>query len=358
MRIFGFAGRRASDNDDSDAAPDAPAAAGAGRSDLLDEICSFLLGNALAVTARNLVTAHEIFSGTNFALARKVLARQLAGEPIDQPWLDEASGHGEDDPKPELDQFLSRCESSLGRFSDIARSAGEATAGYTTALEQTTLQIEAMSFAADDVAALAIMNRAMLDRTRALENDMKESRAEAERLKRSLAAARRDADIDHLTGLPNRRAFETVYEREYRTARAAVDHLAVAFCDIDHFKRVNDTHGHETGDRVIQAVAELLQAVAGDDDHCHVSRHGGEEFVLLFRGMTADDALTRIDRARAAMADRDLVNRDTGEPIGQVTFSAGVADVFAHADPRAALKAADEALYRAKQSGRNQVVRA
>src|SRR3546814_10453846 len=90
---------------------------------------------------------------------------------------------------------------------------------------------------------------------------------------RSLEQARREAEIDHMTGLPNRRAFETVLEREYRDARASFDPLTVAFCDIDHFKRINDTHGHDAGDRVIRLIAEMLATIS--DDNCHVARHGG-----------------------------------------------------------------------------------
>jgi diguanylate cyclase len=92
------------------------------------------------------------------------------------------------------------------------------------------------------------------------------------------------------------------------------------------------------------------------NDNCHVSRHGGEEFVLLFRGLTPSEAKARLDAAREELGGRRLHNRDTNQPFGQITFSAGIANVFAHPDPREALKAADEALFRAKQNGRNQVL--
>jgi diguanylate cyclase len=132
--------------------------------------------------------------------------------------------------------------------------------------------------------------------------------------------------------------------------------LSVAFCDIDHFKNVNDTHGHDAGDRVIRIIAETLAQIS--NDNCHVARHGGEEFVMLFRGLTPSEAKTQLDGAREAMAARTLVNRKTEQPFGQITFSGGVASVFAYSDPRAALSAADEALYRAKQAGRNRILMA
>jgi len=104
---------------------------------------------------------------------------------------------------------------------------------------------------------------------------------------------------------------------------------------------------------VLRLIADLLSGIS--DDKCHVSRHGGEEFVMLFRGCTLTEAKERLDRLRESLAERRLVNRHNDEPFGQITFSAGVADVFDHPDPRAALKAAHEALYGAKTGGRNQI---
>jgi diguanylate cyclase len=105
---------------------------------------------------------------------------------------------------------------------------------------------------------------------------------------------------------------------------------------------------------VIRAIGASLGRIS--NDNCHVARHGGEEFVMLFRGISIDEVKLQLDAAREEIAQRKMVNRKTEEPIGQITFSGGVANVFGYADPRAALKAADEALYSAKQAGRNQIV--
>src|SRR3546814_9014444 len=98
----------------------------------------------------------------------------------------------------------------------------------------------------------------------------------------SLARAKRDAEVDYLTGLPNRRAFEALLERHYREAREQPVALSVAFCDIDNFKAINDAHGHDAGDRVLKVIADTLAQIS--NDNCHVARHGGEELVMLFRG--------------------------------------------------------------------------
>ncbi|MEO6093019.1 MAG: GGDEF domain-containing protein [Novosphingobium sp.] len=146
-----------------------------------------------------------------------------------------------------------------------------------------------------------------------------------------------------------------MFETEYAAAKASGEPLCVAFCDIDRFKRINDMHGHDAGDRVIKAVARTLAGIS--DECCHVARHGGEEFVVLLPGMTLDEACAMLDRARETMASRRLVNRGNDVSFGQITFSGGVADVIAASDPRAALAAADDALYRAKNGGRNRICR-
>jgi diguanylate cyclase len=104
---------------------------------------------------------------------------------------------------------------------------------------------------------------------------------------------------------------------------------------------------------VLKLVAQNLARISGE--RCHVARHGGEEFVVLFRDKPLGEARAALDALREELAARHFVNRATDTPIGQVTFSGGLADVFAHADRSAALRAADAALYRAKEGGRNRL---
>jgi diguanylate cyclase len=142
-------------------------------------------------------------------------------------------------------------------------------------------------------------------------------------------------------------------KEEVVEANKAGEALCVAICDIDHFKNINDTHGHDTGDRVLKFVASLLAKVT--NEKCHVARHGGEEFVMLFRGMEIEKACQIMDRTREDLAARRLVDRNSGDRMSQISFSGGVADVFGYETPGMALKAADEALYLAKQHGRNRI---
>ncbi len=324
------------------------------RYELAASITSFLVDNDLDVSPTNLLLAHSAFSGRNPRLARQIVAQAHSPEGINQKWLnevDEQESHQPD--RVELDRLMTRLETNIEAFQANTKEARTATTDYGTELEQHVVDLEQLEKTGRIVSSLADLAKVMLERTRKAEDDMRKSEDEAKALRRSLDRAKRDAELDYLTGLPNRRAFEILLDRHYKEARAAVEPLSIAFCDIDEFKKVNDLHGHEAGDRVIKAIADTLARIS--NDHCHVARHGGEEFVMLFRGLTPSQAAEKLDDAREALADRRLINRKTDEPFGQITFSGGVADVFGYGDTRAALKAADAALYKAKAGGRNRI---
>jgi diguanylate cyclase len=173
-------------------------------------------------------------------------------------------------------------------------------------------------------------------------------------MRKRLDEANAMAQSDQLTGLPNRWAFEQQFTAATIRSKEKFEPLAVAFLDIDHFKQVNDTHGHEAGDRVLQLVAKHLNSFT--NGNCHLARHGGEEFVLVFEGMNASEAKILLDDAREKLAVKSLKNKETGETIGQVTFSGGIANFRPSEPNRQVLRNADAALYRAKHEGRNQIL--
>lgn len=325
------------------------------RRELLEAISAFLLDNELAVTPGNLSHAWQAFSGASPSLFRKIAARSASGETITQRWLDEITADpGAEHAGEDLRAMFDELDKGVRQFTRTASAARSATSDYHSDLDRHVLELEEAGQAMEMVSRLTSLARTMAERTRQAEAELQAREQEAKSLRRRLGKARRDAERDHLTGLPNRRAFEVELERQHAEAAAGSEPLSLAFCDIDHFKRINDTHGHEAGDRVLKLIAQVL--AQSSEDNCHVSRHGGEEFVLLFRGLTPSEAKARLDAAREDLAARRLRNRETDEPFGQITFSAGVASVASHPDPREALKAADDALYRAKQAGRNRVV--
>ncbi len=318
------------------------------------EIGAFLGNHKLEVNGRTLAIAWSYLSGADSRVVRAIDRRLHQQQPLTAEWIEEELGsNGEGEEIALLSQLMERLEHSIDEFGRTSRDAQHATSEYHSALEAHVSELEQVTRAGEVISELATIAKVMLRRTREIEKQMLRSEAQTRALKRRLDEARRSAGEDHLTGLPNRRSFEATFDEEYRLARAEGDTLCVAFCDIDHFKTINDSHGHEAGDRVLKLVAESLAKIS--DDRCHVARHGGEEFVMLFRGEGIEGVSARLDRLRQQLADRRLVNRATEQPFGQVTFSAGIADVFACGDPRTALRAADTALYRAKLNGRNRV---
>jgi diguanylate cyclase len=341
------------------------------RQDLLREIIAFLDRHQLPLTGFNLAAVHDYVTATDLNLVRAIDRRLSAQMPLSSEWLEtEGADTSREDDRRSLAALMTRLEANLDEIGLTTHAARSAASHYSLALEAHVGGLAdgypGTCGLADEpgpdsgsraiVAELAGLARSMLNRTRELEQDMARSELHTRSLRRSLDQARRSADRDFLTGLPNRRAFEHIFESEIALARSGQESLCVAFCDIDEFKQINDTHGHDAGDRVLRAVAQNLARIS--DDRCHVARHGGEEFVVLLRGLSLAAAWDLLDDTRACQAERRLVNRATEVPFGKITFSVGIADVFAHADPRSALRAADQALYRAKAEGRNRVITA
>ncbi|MCT2398824.1 GGDEF domain-containing protein [Novosphingobium mangrovi (ex Huang et al. 2023)] len=369
MRWFGFGGSARDAFDDvsrvdppDEDAPE-PDADQRRRLRTLGEITQFLMQHDLPVSPFTLEVAHDIVTGTNPPLSGLV-ARQVAdGRPVTSSWLDDVV-HGqteEENGAEQIHALILRLEGTVEAFSVTASMARNATNDYNSALKAHVDGLVAIDTASTDghgdmIEQLTALAGDMLSRTRKVARELSRSERETRTLQKQLADARAEAEIDHLTGLPNRRAFETRYGEEYVATRENREPLCVAFCDIDEFKRINDKHGHDAGDRVLRTVAQSLATIS--DEQCHVARHGGEEFVVLLRNKLIDEACAVIDEAREAIAARRLINRATDVPFGQITLSAGVADVHAYRDAHEALRAADDALLRAKESGRNLALKA
>jgi diguanylate cyclase (GGDEF)-like protein len=156
------------------------------------------------------------------------------------------------------------------------------------------------------------------------------------------------AVTDPLTGLANRRGGERSVASEISRARRQRTALSCIFIDIDNFKRINDTFGHQAGDRLLREISDLLRHTLRAYDI--LVRWGGEEFLLILPGVALDQARRLAERIRAA------VERLDTQGLGPVTISAGTAALDANYDFETMLMAADRRLYEAKSNGRNTVV--
>lgn len=160
------------------------------------------------------------------------------------------------------------------------------------------------------------------------------------------------AFVDTLTGVPNRRAFDHALERELGRAERGVRPLSLVLMDVDHFKKVNDEHGHQVGDQVLRRLGHLLGRSVRHVDF--VGRYGGEEFVFLFPSTGDTDAWAFVERLRRNVFPPNLHFIGSGGQSFTVTVSFGIAEWWGHGEDASMLiERADRALYEAKRQGRN-----
>jgi two-component system, cell cycle response regulator len=220
-----------------------------------------------------------------------------------------------------------------------------------TALDSTADKVEGLDAGADDYITKPI-NFAELEARVRTQLRIKALVEEVERQKRELERISR---TDALTSLDNRRHLEERLEEQFEHAKRLGEKFAVVMCDLDKFKSVNDTYGHQAGDAVLQQLATILKREAREIDR--VGRYGGEEFMLLLPGAQLDSAVTFAERVRRAIEAHAFTLPDGN--VLRRTASFGVAG-WPHPRVRncdGLVKAADDALYVAKEMGRNCVVR-
>jgi len=257
-----------------------------------------------------------------------------------------------------------RVRETIADLGQAVSEMGTAAAGYRAQLADasdamrtgpTPSQISAM------LKDLVVQTQEMSRRGAALEEVMDGAAETIDALQRVITQARAEALTDGLTGLSNRKAFDQRIARLVAEAGAEPEpELAPGFClillDIDHFKAFNDTYGHQLGDHVLRLVARVL--VDGIKGRDMAARYGGEEFAVLLPDTAAAGGRVVADALRRAVGDKDLVNRTTGERLGQITLSAGVAAYAPGQSVEEVIRAADAALYRAKCAGRDRAVTA
>ncbi len=196
--------------------------------------------------------------------------------------------------------------------------------------------------------AIATLVNRLMKANEEVQRKLTHAETKLDELNQKMAYHATEARTDALTGLANRRVFEEETAKRLSEFQATKDSFSVAIVDIDHFKRVNDAHGHLRGDDLLRDVAiTLLENVGGRDI---VTRYGGEEFAILMPGVTIEDA------GRCAEKLRETIEKThfwAGDKTLNVTVSAGVAEVRAHEDLVTLVHHADQAMYAAKHAGRN-----
>ncbi|MEH3035134.1 MAG: GGDEF domain-containing protein [Sphingomonas adhaesiva] len=328
---------------------------------LFTQIGAFLTAHRLSPDPAHYAFAYEVLKNAGGVIARRVAeitdggvrltaqdieqlgGRAIAGAPVtdtdSEPMVADTATH---------EAMIERVLMQIDGFGDTMRNAHADANTFGRDLERSAAQMRDAGPAAS-AEEIGRLTDNMIERVRQAEAKLDAARRETDELRTALEEARGSARTDPLTDLPNRRAFDEAF-----AALPPSTPIVVSICDIDHFKRVNDSFGHAVGDRVIRAVAKTL----AEQCDCLVARYGGEEFALLFRNLSLDEAARRLEKARHDMSARRLRVRETGEAIGTISFSAGVAEGVPSEGRAAMIGRADAALYRAKDQGRARTIMA
>jgi diguanylate cyclase len=193
----------------------------------------------------------------------------------------------------------------------------------------------------------------MASKSSELQTKLLESGREIEMLREQLEIVKVEASTDALTGVANRKEFETKLAEMAGQSDKGAGPLSLIMCDIDFFKRINDSFGHQTGDQVIRFVASVMDRAKPKGGI--VARIGGEEFALLAPNTTRKAASDVAEQIRVAVESKRLVRRATNIDLGQITVSLGVAQRHSGEKTTNQVERADASLYEAKRTGRNKV---
>ncbi|MGF1641260.1 MAG: diguanylate cyclase [Rhodospirillales bacterium] len=235
--------------------------------------------------------------------------------------------------------------------------AGRDAADYGKSLETASGQLSGEQ-RADElkqlVGRILAQTRAMSEQSRAVEHQLRDSSQQIAQLKEQLDVARAEAMTDALTALANRKLFDATLRQATMESMETGQPLCLLLLDIDHFKKFNDSFGHHIGDQVLKLLASVLrESIKGQDT---AARYGGEEFAVILPNTALDGAVTVAEGIRRRIFGKELIDRKSGDRLGRITVSIGVAR-YAPGEPlRELIERADRAMYAAKHGGRNRVV--
>lgn len=260
-----------------------------------------------------------------------------------------------------LTQAKNTFKTMISRFISQLGAMAETTGEYHGKIDQYAQQITA----AEDIQQLGSILEALMNDTRAVQLDMQRSHDEisstqqesaaledrVRQLEAELVAISEKMREDVLTGALNRRGLDEAFLRESARAERSRSHLSIALLDLDDFKKLNDTHGHQAGDNALVHLVMVVQSVLRPSDI--VARYGGEEFIILLTGTDIEAAKEVMTRLQRELTKRYFLH-DQERLL--VTFSAGIAEWRVGESQESVIERADRAMYQAKQTGKNKVV--
>ena len=200
---------------------------------------------------------------------------------------------------------------------------------------------------------MIVETRYLVQSGKRLQDRMKISSEDLRQLHQELEHSQQEAQTDTLSSLVNRRGLEKCFEIERIRARQNDSPFSIIMLDIDHFKSINDQHGHLVGDSLIKGIAMLVKSHLRKNDIA--ARYGGDEFLILLPETDLQGAGAVGEKITKTMAGKEWKIKETGQSMGRITLSMGIALYDINEPETAVIKRADDALYRAKKNGRNQI---
>lgn len=256
----------------------------------------------------------------------------------------------------DMQRISGELQRMMAGISDSATRTGDRAGAFSDQLDGLSVALKANdALAMTDLVVAALAGTAQMKTSaKELQEQVASSRQEIERLQVDLVRARDEAVLDPLTRVLNRKGFDQELASLLEQPLLPEREHCLIMLDIDHFKKVNDTHGHVMGDKVIQALGEVLRSCVVDKAYA-VARYGGEEFAVLLPNCTLDYSLKLAEKIRQRTKEMKIRDRRTQEVVLTVSISGGLAAMQAGDDASGLIARADSALYKSKQAGRDRI---
>ena len=326
---------------------------------LAEQAVTAMVQLGVAPNPRNFKLWFQYAQGLSPDLGKAIDSLATGEGPVPQVAVDELYARfvKRDDNARELEDIGQKIGDQIESLVQSLATAGRQNEAYGAALGLAYGQLSRSPDGAgfrNVVEGLIQATRAMEAKSRSLEEKLTSSTQEVSELRQRLEITRKEALTDQLTGLANRKHFDERLNRAAAEAASSGQPLALLMCDIDFFKKFNDTYGHQTGDQVLRLVSECLRdSVKGRD---LAARYGGEEFAVILPRTALSDSAKLAEQIRALVESKKLVKKSTGENLGVITLSIGAAVLHPNETPADLIMRADACLYAAKRAGRNRVL--
>lgn len=309
----------------------------------------------IPTTPENYSVWYEYTSGKNPALVKKIDALKAEGREFTQTVNDNLFEiFIAKRPQLSINQLNASVKSVIDNLLAQIQREDQGIDGYSESLENLTHQVAQISQLSDlETLISKLVSEAHLrsKESRAFQEKIKIMSKEVEDLDKRLKRVAIDANTDALTGIYNRRAFNQKLTEDLSDKQKK---MSIIMIDIDHFKRLNDTYGHLTGDKVLKFVATLIgKNIRGQD---YLARFGGEEFVVILPDTPLENALCVANNIRSYLSKQKLYDSSNNEQLGRLTLSMGVSYRGPSDTAEKLIGRADKCLYMAKSQGRNKAI--